>query len=201
MIDQNTQCDVQASSQDFDTIMASFGIGSAPAAGTPLFDEKTEAYCAELLQHITGWQAQNNEDRLLYADATKTYGYAKREALIKAAEIKLYNALHVGDSINEDMAQSYVHPVGERANNNYNQASDDMTIGNPQGSDFTKMLLNNDFKGVLCSVSNTSDNDAMRDICSKRIVSYDDCSFTDQDGEKWKCAVPIKVSRLTQQDL
>ena len=81
------------------------------------------------------------------------------------------------------------------------RASDDMTIGNPQGSDFTKMLLNNDFKGVLCSVSNTSDNDAMRDICSKRIVSYDDCSFTDQDGDKWKHAVPIKVSRLTQQDL
>lgn len=199
MIDQNEQCSVQDSSQDFDTIMASIGIGSAPVADTPLFDEKIEAYCAELLQHITGWQEQNNKDLLLYDDATKTYGYAKREALIKIAEIKLYNALHAGDSISEDMAQSYVHLLGERANNNYNQASDDMS--NPQGSDFTKMLLSNEFKGVLCSVSNTSDNDAMRDICSKRIVSYDGCYFIDQDGDKWKYAVPIKVSRLTQQDL
>lgn len=95
--------DAQASNQDFNAIMANFGIGNAPTADTPLFDEKIEAYCAELLQKITGWQAQNNEDRLLYADATKTYGYAKRETLIKAAEIRLYNALHIGDSINEDM--------------------------------------------------------------------------------------------------
>ncbi|MBH0095943.1 hypothetical protein I6E61_06015 [Psychrobacter sp. NZS113] len=76
-----------------------------------------------------------------------------------------------------------------------------MTIGNPQGSDFTKMLFKHDFKDILCSVSTTSDNDAMRDICSKRIVSYDGNAFTDQDGRKWKYAVPIKVSRLTQQDL
>lgn len=96
--------DAQASNQDFNAIMANFGIGNAPTADTPLFDEKIEAYCAELLQKITGWQAQNNEDRLLCVDATKTYGYAKREALIKAAEIRLYNALHIGDSINEDMA-------------------------------------------------------------------------------------------------
>lgn len=96
--------DAQASNQDFDAIMANFGIGNAPTADTPLFDEKIKAYCAELLQKITGWQEQNNEDRLLYADATKTYGYTKREALIKAAEIKLYNALHVGDSISEDIA-------------------------------------------------------------------------------------------------
>lgn len=95
--------DAQASSQNFDAIMANFGIGSAPTTDMPLFDEKMEAYCAELLQKITGWQEQNNKDRLLYSDANKTYGYVKREALIKAAEIKLYNALHVGDSINEDM--------------------------------------------------------------------------------------------------
>lgn len=103
MTDDTWQDNAQASSQNFDAIMASVGIGSAPTDDMPLFDEKIEAYCAELLQKITGWQEQNNEDRLLYADATKTYGYAKREALIKAAEIKLYNALHVGDSINEDM--------------------------------------------------------------------------------------------------
>ncbi|MBH0095944.1 hypothetical protein I6E61_06020 [Psychrobacter sp. NZS113] len=104
MINQDRQDDVQASSQNFDAIMAKVGIGSTPTADMPLFDEKMDAYCAELLQKITGWQEQNNEDRLLYADATKTYGYAMREALIKVAEIKLYNALHVGDSINEDMA-------------------------------------------------------------------------------------------------
>lgn len=104
MINQNTQDDMQASSQNFDALMSSVGIGSAPTADMPLFDEKIEAYCAELLQKITSWQEQNNEYRLLYADATKTYGYTKREALIKVAEIKLYNALHTGDSINEDMA-------------------------------------------------------------------------------------------------
>ena len=103
MTDDAWQDNAQASSQNFDAIMASVGIGSAPTDDMPLFDEKIEAYCAELLQKITGWQEQNNEDRLLYADATKAYGYTKREALIKAAEIKLYNALHVGDSINEDM--------------------------------------------------------------------------------------------------
>lgn len=103
MTDKTWQDNVQASSRKFDVIMSSVGIGSAPTADTPLFDEKIEAYCAELLQKITGWQAQNNEDRLLYADATKTYSYTKRETLIKAAEIRLYNALHIGDSINEDM--------------------------------------------------------------------------------------------------
>ncbi len=74
MINQNREGDVQASSQNFEAIMASVGIGSAPTADMPLFDEKTEAYCAELLQKITSWQEQNNEDRLLYGDATKTYG-------------------------------------------------------------------------------------------------------------------------------
>lgn len=105
MITQNTQDDVQASSHNFDAIMASVGIGSAPTADdAPLFDEKIEAYCADLLQKITGWQEQNNRARLSNTNATQTYIYAKREALIKVAEIKLYNALHIGDSINEDMA-------------------------------------------------------------------------------------------------
>lgn len=103
MINQNTQDDVQASSQNFDAIMASVGIGSAPTADMSLFDEKIEAYCADLLQKITGWQEQNNEDRLLYVDATKTYGYAKREELIRVARIKLYNSLHKGDCISEEM--------------------------------------------------------------------------------------------------
>lgn len=84
-------------------------------------------------------------------------------------------------------------------NNNYNQARDDMS--NPQGSDFTRFMLDSIFKDILCSVSDASDNDAMREICAKRIVSYDDNAFADQDGKKWKYAVPIKVSRLTQQDL
>lgn len=74
-------------------------------------------------------------------------------------------------------------------------------MSNPQGSDFTRFMLDSVFNNILCSVSDISDNDAMRNICSKRIVSYDDNAFTDQDGEKWKHAVPIKVSRLTQQDL
>lgn len=74
-------------------------------------------------------------------------------------------------------------------------------MSNPQGSDFTRFMLDSIFNDILCSVSDDSDSSAMCDICAKRIVSYDDCSFTDQDSQKWKYAVPIKVSRLTQQDL
>lgn len=105
MVDKNKQDDVQASKQNFDAMMTSvgIGIGSAPTTDMPLFDEKIMAYCAELLQKITVWQELNNQDRLLNANATKTSGYAKHEALIKIAEIKLYNALHTSDYITEEM--------------------------------------------------------------------------------------------------
>lgn len=103
MVDENKQYDVQANNQNFDAMMNSVGIGSAPTTDMPLFDEKIVAYCAELLQKITVWQELNNQDRLLNANATATYGYAKYEALIKVAEIKLYNALHISDYITEEM--------------------------------------------------------------------------------------------------
>ena len=107
MFDMKKQNDVQVSSQSFDAIMmlaittVADDIGSAPTVDTPLFDEAHEAYCADLLQNIIGWQEQNNRARL--SNATQTYGYAKREALIKVAETRLYNALHKGDCISEKM--------------------------------------------------------------------------------------------------
>jgi len=103
------QSDIQVSQQSFDAIMmlaittVSDDIGSAPTADTPLFDEAHEAYCAQLLQSIIGWQEENNQDRLVDANATQSYDYAKREALIKVAETKLYNALHKDDCINQEM--------------------------------------------------------------------------------------------------
>lgn len=105
MFDMKKQNDVQVSSQSFDAIMmlaittVADDIGSAPTVDTPLFDEAHEAYCADLLQNIIGWQEQNNRARL--SNATQTYGYAKREALIKVAETRLYNALYKGDCISE----------------------------------------------------------------------------------------------------
>ena len=109
MFDMKKQNDVQVSSQSFDAIMmlaittVSDNIGSAPTADTPLFDEAHEAYCAQLLQSIIGWQEENNQERLFDANATQSYDYAKREALIKVAETKLYNALHKDDCINKEM--------------------------------------------------------------------------------------------------
>ena len=107
MFDMKKQNDVQISSQSFDAIMmlavttVADDIGSAPTVDTPLFDEAHEAYCADLLQNIIGWQEQNNRARLSNTNATQTYIYAKREALIKVAETRLYNALHKGDCISE----------------------------------------------------------------------------------------------------
>ncbi len=101
MVDKNKQDDVQASNQNFDAMIC---IGSAPTTDMPLFDEKIEAYCAELLHKITVWQELNNQDRLLNTNVTETYDYAKREALIRVAEIKLYNALHTSDYITEEIA-------------------------------------------------------------------------------------------------
>ncbi|WP_227516750.1 hypothetical protein [Psychrobacter sp. DAB_AL43B] len=103
------QNDVQVSPQGFDAIMmlaittVTDDIGSAPDVDTPLFDEAHEAYCAELFQNIVGWQEQNNRARLSNTKAAQTYIYAKREALIKVAETRLYNALHKGDCISEKM--------------------------------------------------------------------------------------------------
>lgn len=109
MLDIKQEKDIQVSSQSFDAIMmlaittVADDIGSAPTVDAPLFDEAHEAYCADLLQNIVGWQEQNNRARLSNANATQTYIYAKREALIKVAETRLYNALHQGDCISEKM--------------------------------------------------------------------------------------------------
>ena len=109
MFDMKKQNDVQVSSQSFDAIMmlaittVADDIGDAPTIDTPLFDEAREAYCAELLQSIVEWQKQNSADLLFDSNATQNYTYAKREALIKVAEVKLFNALHEGDSISEEM--------------------------------------------------------------------------------------------------
>ena len=103
------QSDIKVSQQSFDAIMmlaittVADDIGSAPTADTPLFDEAREAYCAQLLQSIIGWQEENNQDRLFDSNAAQSYDYAKREALIKIAETKLYNALHKDDCINKEM--------------------------------------------------------------------------------------------------
>ena len=109
MLDIKQEKDIQVSPQSFDAIMmlaittVADDIGSAPNADTPLFDEAHEAYCAQLLQSIIGWQEENNQERLFDANATQSYDYAKREALIKVAETKLYNALHKDDCINKEM--------------------------------------------------------------------------------------------------
>jgi hypothetical protein len=109
MLATKKQSDIQVSQRSFNAIMMlaittiEDDIGSAPTVDTLLFDEAHEAYCAELLQSIIEWQTQNNRNRLFDANAAQSYAYAKREALIKVAEIKLYNALHKGDCINEEM--------------------------------------------------------------------------------------------------
>lgn len=109
MFDPKKQNEAQVSQQSFDAIMmlaittVTDDIGSAPTIDTPLFDEARDAYCAELLQSIVGWQEQNNQERLLDANATQTYTYAKREALIKVAEVKLYNALNTGNCVSEEL--------------------------------------------------------------------------------------------------
>ena len=109
MFDLEKQNNVQINRQGFDALKmlaittVADDIGSAPSIDTPLFDEARDAYCAKLLQNIVEWQEQNNRDRLLDANATQTYIYAKREALIKVAEVKLYNSLHMGDYISEEM--------------------------------------------------------------------------------------------------
>ncbi len=109
MLDIKQEKDIQVSPQSFDAIMmlaittVADDIGDAPTIDTPLFDEAREAYCAELLQSIVEWQKQNSDDLLFDSNAAQNYTYAKREALIKVAEVKLFNALHEGDSISEEM--------------------------------------------------------------------------------------------------
>lgn len=76
-----------------------------------------------------------------------------------------------------------------------------MTIGNPQGSDFTKMLLDNDFKDILCCASNNSDHEAMKGANLIRVTDFANGSFVDDVGELWQFTVPVKISRLTQMDL
>ena len=109
MFATKTKSDIQVSQQSFDAIMmlaiatVEDSIGSAPTVDMLLFDEAHEAYCAEILQSIIDWKTENNQDRLFDTNTAQSYDYAKREALIKVAEIKLYNALHKSDCINEGM--------------------------------------------------------------------------------------------------
>lgn len=62
-----------------------------------------DEYCKDLLQKVIGWQEQNKQARLLDAQAVNTSDYAKREALIKVAEVKIYTAKQTGDCISEYM--------------------------------------------------------------------------------------------------
>ena len=77
-----------------------------------------------------------------------------------------------------------------------------MSANNPQGSDFARMLLENGFKDITCSVSDYSDDEAMKSLKCVKIASYYPSGmFIDTNNELWLFAVPIKVSRLTQMDL
>lgn len=62
-----------------------------------------EEYCKDLLQKVRSWQEENKQARLLDAQAVNTSDYAKREALIKVAEVKIYTAKQTGDCISEYM--------------------------------------------------------------------------------------------------
>jgi len=80
-------------------------------------------------------------------------------------------------------------------------------MSNPQGSDLAKMLLRNDMNVGLCAVSNISDNHAIGSPFSdytpiiRRVQSYNEQVFLDDNGSAWRYAVPIKISRLQQSDL
>lgn len=80
-------------------------------------------------------------------------------------------------------------------------------MSNPQGSDLAKMLFRNDMKVGLCAVSNQSDDHAIGSIFDdhtpivRRIKTYNEQGFIDDDAIAWQYAVPIKISRLRQSDL
>lgn len=82
-----------------------------------------------------------------------------------------------------------------------------MTTKSLQGSDFAKLLLNQDFKSIKCAVSDISDNDAFGTfgaIDNSRIVTITnriDGAFIDSNGNAWLFAVPVLIRELTQLDL
>lgn len=66
----------------------------------------TEEYCKDLLQQVIGWEEQRTKQaRLLDAQAVNTSDYAKREALIKVAEVNIYTAKQTGECISEYMGE------------------------------------------------------------------------------------------------
>ncbi|SLJ84458.1 hypothetical protein [Psychrobacter sp. DAB_AL43B] len=73
------------------------------------------------------------------------------------------------------------------------------------GSDLTRAMLQNGHKGIWCAVDDCSDEDAVLDLVNNDftayIISFYDGKFYCEAGMAWSCAVPIKISVMTQNDV
>jgi len=74
------------------------------------------------------------------------------------------------------------------------------------GSDLTRVMLERGNEQVWCAVSNDSEQDAMATIRNidgnfiMHIVSFEDGCFLCKKEATWKYAIPIKKTKLTQDE-
>ena len=73
------------------------------------------------------------------------------------------------------------------------------------GSDLTRAMLKNGHQGIWCAVDDSCDEETMLDLDNNdftaRIVSFYDGKFYCDAGMAWSCAVPIKISMLTRDEV
>ena len=73
------------------------------------------------------------------------------------------------------------------------------------GSELTRAMLKNGHKDIWCAVDDSCDEETMLDLINNdftaHIVSFDDGRFYCEGGMAWSCAVPIKISMITQDEV
>ncbi len=73
------------------------------------------------------------------------------------------------------------------------------------GSYLTRAMLESGHKEIWCAVDDSSDKQAMMGQANNdftaRIVSFHDGHFFCINGTPWLCAVPIKISAMTQDEV
>lgn len=71
-----------------------------------------------------------------------------------------------------------------------------------RGSELTRAMLERGDTEILCAIDDDSDEQAMTGHASNdftaHITSFSDGKFYCSGGMPWTCAVPVKISEITQ---
>ncbi len=74
-----------------------------------------------------------------------------------------------------------------------------------KGSSLTRAMLERGDRNIWCAIDDDSDEQALSEHASNdftaHIVSFSDGKFFCSGGMPWVCAVPVKISEVTQTEV